>query len=327
MTRGRTTIGVLIGDGASILEVAVAPRVFEIDHGPRGGPTFELLTAGERPGPLATTGGIALHAPHPLAALDRAGVVIVPGWRRPGGPPVAAPVLASLRRAYEEGATVVGLCLGAFVLAEAGLLDGRRATTHWVCLPEFAARFPRVDVVHDALFVDEGPVITSAGSAAGLDACLHLLRREHGPAVANATARALVVAPQRAGGQAQFVEQPVPPMADDDPITTAMRYALEHLDDTGLDIDRLAAAARLSRRSFDRRFRETAGSSPLQWLLHQRVLRAQHVLSTTDLPMNAVARASGFTDGVAMRPHFRRMVGVPPQSYRDSFRTPEPHTP
>ncbi|MFG1993328.1 GlxA family transcriptional regulator [Actinoplanes sp. NPDC048988] len=324
MTRDATTIGVLIGDGASILEVAVAPRVFEIDHGPRGGPTFELLTAGERPGPLATTGGITMSAPHPLAALDRAGVVIVPGWRRPGGPPIAAPVRKTLVRAYDEGATVVGLCLGAFVLAEAGLLDGRRATTHWVCLREFTERFPKVEVVHDALFVDEGRVITSAGSAAGLDACLHLLRRDHGTAVANATARALVVAPQRAGGQAQFVERPVPAFGHDDPVTAAMRYALEHLDDTALDIDRLAATAHLSRRSFDRRFREAAGCSPLQWLLHQRVLRAQHVLSTTDLPMNAVARASGFTDGVAMRPHFRRLVGVPPQSYRESFRAGPP---
>ncbi|MEV4348148.1 helix-turn-helix domain-containing protein [Actinoplanes sp. NPDC049596] len=324
MTRDPATIGVLIGDGATILEVAVAPRVFEIDHGPRGGPTFELVTAGEHPGPLTTTGGITLTAPHPLAALDRAGTVIIPGWRRPGGPPVAEPVLAALRRAYDEGATVVGLCLGAFVLAEAGLLDGRRATTHWVCLPEFAERFPKVEVVPDALFVDEGAVVTSAGSAAGLDACLHLLRREYGPAVANATARALVVAPQRAGGQAQFVERPVPAMAGADPVTTAMRYALEHLEDTALDIDRLAAAARLSRRSFDRRFRETAGCSPLQWLLHQRVLRAQQILSTTDLPMNAVARASGFTDGVTLRPHFRRLVGVPPQTYRAGFRPTAP---
>ena len=321
MTRNPYTIGVVIGDGAPILEVAVAPRVFGIDHSARGGPRFDLRTAGEHAGPLGTTAGIAISAPHPLAALDEAGVVVVPGWRLPGGPPTAPKVLALLRRAHDDGATVVGLCMGAFVLAEAGLLDGRRATTHWHLLREFADRFPAVEVVPDALFVDEGAIVTSAGSAAGLDACLHLLRREHGPETANAAARALVVAPQRAGGQAQFVEQPVPPLGAGDTVTTAMRYALEHLDDRTLDVARLAATAALSRRSFDRRFRAAAGCSPLQWLLHQRVLRAQQILSTTDLPIDTVARASGFADGVTLRPHFRRIVGVPPQTYRASFRT------
>ena len=320
MTRSPYTVGVLIGDGAAILEVAVAPRVFGFDHSGRGGPRFVLRTAGEHEGPLATTGGIAISAPDPLAALDEAGVVVIPGWRPPGGPPVAPEVLGLLRRAHADGATVVGLCLGAFVLAEAGLLDGRRATTHWQFLDAFADRFPAVRVVPDALFVDEGALVTSAGSAAGLDACLHLLRRDHGPETANATARALVVAPQRAGGQAQFVEQPVPRLGAGDTVTAAMRYALEHLDDRTLDVARLAAVARLSRRSFDRRFRGAAGCSPLQWLLHQRVLRAQELLSSTDVPIDAVARASGFTDGVALRPHFRRIVGVPPQAYRVSFR-------
>ncbi|MBU2665837.1 helix-turn-helix domain-containing protein [Actinoplanes bogorensis] len=321
MTRDATTVGIVVGDGAPILEVAVAPRVFEIDHSGRGGPRFRVRTTGERPGPLETSAGISLTAPLPLSALDEAGVVVIPGWRLPGGPPVAPEVLDAVRRAHAEGATLVGLCLGAFVLAEAGLLDGRRATTHWLKLAEFAASYPAVEVVEDALFVDEGEIVTSAGSAAGLDACLHLLRRDYGPEVANTTARALVVAPQRPGGQAQFVEQPVPPLDAGDTVTTAMRYALEHLDDPGLDIARLAAAANLSRRSFDRRFRDTAGCSALQWLLHQRVLRAQHILSTTGLPIDTVARACGFSDGVALRPHFRRVVGVPPQTYRASFST------
>ncbi|MFF5232527.1 GlxA family transcriptional regulator [Dactylosporangium sp. NPDC000521] len=316
MTRSATTVGVLIGDGAPMLEVAVAPRVFGVAA------VFDVRTAGEHPGPLSTTAGIALTAPHPLDDLDTAGVVVVPGWRVPGGAPVAPGILDRLRRAHDEGATVVGLCLGAFVLAEAGLLDGRRATTHWRHLPAFAARFPAVDVVEDALYVDEGTVVTSAGSAAGLDACLHLLRRDHGPALANAAARALVVAPQRAGGQAQFIERPVPRLRAGDAVSDAMRLALERLDDPALDIDRLAAAVHLSRRTFDRRFRETTGSSPLRWLLQQRVLRAQHVLTTTDLDIDAVARACGFTDGVALRPHFRRQVGVPPHAYRASFRTP-----
>lgn len=229
-------------------------------------------------------------------------------------------MLDLLRRAHAGGATVVGLCLGAFVLAEAGLLDGRRATTHWLCMGEFTAAYPAVEVLPDVLFVDEGTVVTSAGSAAGLDACLHLLRRDHGPEVANTAARALVVAPQRAGGQAQFIERPVPDPGGGEPVAAAMRHALEHLDDRELDVAALAGVAHLSRRSFDRHFRDAAGCSPLQWLLYQRILRAQQLLSATPLPIDAVARACGFSDGVAMRPHFRRVVGVPPQAYRVSFR-------
>ena len=314
MTRSPTTVGVLVGDDAPMLEVAVAPRVFSVDE------YFDVRVAGEHEGPLHTTGGITLSAPCPLSALDEAGLVIVPGWRLPGGAPVRPEILAVLRRAHDEGATVVGLCLGTFVLAEAGLLDGRRATTHWRYLAGLAREHPGIEVVDDALYVDEGTVVTSAGSAAGLDACLHLLRRDHGPRIANATARALVVAPHRAGGQTQFVEHPVPHLDTGDLVADAMRHALDHLADPALDVDRLAAAAHVSRRTFDRRFREAAGCSPLQWLLHQRVLHAQELLSMTTLTIDAVARASGFSDGVALRPHFRRLLGVSPQSYRAGFR-------
>ncbi|MET8153984.1 GlxA family transcriptional regulator [Actinoplanes sp. NPDC049668] len=317
MTRKPTVVGVIVGDNAPILEVAVAPRVFETNH---GGPEFDVRVTGEHDGPLRTTAGITITAPCPLEALEEAAIVIVPGWRTPGGAPTRPEILDLLRRAHGDGATVVGLCLGAFVLGEAGLLDGRRATTHWRCLDELRRRHPGIEVVDDALYVDEGSIVTSAGSAAGLDACLHLLRREHGPAVANAAARALVVAPHRAGGQTQFVDRPVPHLPAGDAVADAMRHALGHLDDPALDIGGLAAAAHVSRRTFDRRFREAAGCSPLQWLLHQRVLQAQDLLSSTALPIDAVARASGFADGVAMRPHFRRVVGVPPQSYRASFR-------
>ena len=319
MSRSRTTVGVLIGDGAPMLEVAIAPRVFGLDYSACGGPRFDVRTAGEHPGPLTSTAGITIMPPDPLAALDEAGLIIVPGWRPPSGPAVGPDILDLLRRAHQENATVVGLCVGAFVVAAAGLLDGRRATTHWRHLDEFADRFPAVEVVDDALFIDEGDVVTSAGSAAGLDACLHLLRREYGPDVASAAARALIVAPQRPGGQAQFVERPVPQVHTRDAVGAAMRYGLEHIDRPDLDVAELAAAAHVSRRTFDRQFRETTGSSPLQWLLHQRVLRAQHILSTSDLDIDAVARASGFANAVALRPHFRRVVGVPPHTYRASF--------
>lgn len=319
--RSPTTVGIVLGDGAPLLELAVPPRIFEVDLSRCGGPRFEVLTTAERPGPVRSSAGIELHAPYPLEVLDRAGVVVIPGWRVPDDPrPVAPELLAALRRAHDEGATVLGLCGGAFPLAEAGLLDGRRATTHWVTTAAFAERYPAVEVVHDVLYVDEGRIITSAGSAAGIDACLHFLRREYGAAAAGTAARSLVVAPHRAGGQAQFVEHPVPEVRGaSDPIGAAMDHALERLDDVDLDVDALAARAHLSRRTFDRRFRQQTGVSPLQWVLQQRILRAQHLLETTDLDVESVARRCGFAHAIAMRPHFRRLVGVPPQAYRASF--------
>jgi transcriptional regulator GlxA family with amidase domain len=319
--RAPTTVGVLFGQGVELLELAVPPRVFGIDLSSRGGPRFDVITAAERPGSVRTTGGIELVPTHPIGSLAAAGIVIVPGWRDPADQtPVAPEVLDALRDAYDEGAIVVGLCLGAFVLAGAGLLDGRSATTHWRHTDTLAARYPSANVVHDVLYVDEGRVITSAGSAAGIDACLHILRREHGAEAANAAARALVVAPHRAGGQAQFIEYPVPPVRDGDAVSDAMGYALNRLADAELDINSIAAHVHLSRRTFDRRFRTQTGVSPLQWLLQQRVLRAQHLLETTTLHIDAVARRCGFNDAVALRPHFRRLVGVPPQAYRASFR-------
>lgn len=318
-TRSATAVGVLLGAGAGLLELSVPPRVFGVDLSARGGPRFDVVTVAERPGPVATTAGIELHAPYPLSALATAGIVIVPGWRDPSCEPVAPEALDMVRAAYEEGAIVAGLCLGAFVLAEAGLLDCRRATTHWHYTDVLARRHPSTQVTHDVLYVDEGRIITSAGSAAGIDACLHLLRREYGVDAANAVARQMVVAPHRTGGQAQFIEYPVPESQQADLVGDAIDYALAHLDDAGLDIDALAARAHVSRRTFDRRFRQATGSSPLQWLLHQRVLRAQHLLERTTLNIDGVARRCGFADAVAFRPHFRRIVGVSPQAYRTTF--------
>lgn len=315
--RDPATVGVIIGDGAPLLELAVAPRVFSVDVTGVGGPAFELRLAPEHPGRQSTTGGLGLQAPHTLADLDAAGVVIVPGWR--SGPPEPAPeVLATVRQAHREGAVVVGLCLGTFVLAAAGLLDGRRATTHWAALDELRRRHPAVRTEPDALYVDEGTVLTSAGSAAGLDACLYLLRREHGSRVANHVARRLVVAPHRGGGQAQFVERPVPPTPHDG-VGDAMRAAQARLDDPDLDVAALAATAGMSRRTFDRRFRAAAGVSALRWLVDQRVLRAQELLAGSELDIDEVARRCGFSDATALRPHFRRVVGVAPRDYRSAF--------
>ena len=315
--RDPMTVAVLLFDRAPIFEAAGPISVFGIDRSDTGAPRFELLVVAAEPGPLATTGALRLEAPHTLDALRRAGTVVVPTWRDPAERP-PAPALQALRAAHADGATIAGLCLGAFVLAAAGLIDGRTAATHWLYAPTLAAAYPTVQVDPSVLYIDHGDVLTSAGTAAGIDACLHLIRRRHGARAATAVARRMVVPPHRAGGQAQYIQHPVPERASADPLIGVLDFALENLGGD-LSVDRLAARAHLSRRTFDRRFRRLTGTSSTQWLLIQRVLRAQQLLETTDLPVDAVAVNVGFSSAVALRPHFRRLVGVPPQAYRAHF--------
>lgn len=318
MPRDMATVAVLMFDGAPMFEMSVPISVFGTDRTASGAPGFDVLAVAAEAGTYTSTSGVRLRAPHGLDALDRAGIVVVPTWRDPQEAPPEPP-LEALRAAHADGALIVGLCMGAFVLAAGGLLDGRRAATHWFHAPALAARYPGVTVDSSVLFVDDGDVITSAGTSAGIDACLHVVRRTHGPRAATAIARRMVVAPQRSGGQAQFIDRPLPPEHDADGLGRVMSYALEHLGDQ-LDIDDLAARAHLSRRTFDRRFRALTGTSPLQWLLRQRVLRAQRLLEHTGLSVDAVARDVGLSAAVSLRPIFRRTVGVSPQAYRDTFR-------
>lgn len=313
----------MVGDGAGLLEVAAPTRVFDVDLSRLGVPRWDVRIVAGEPGPLVSTAGVRLDVPYGwddmptvLAAAD---IVIIPSWRLPGGTSPRPELLDSIRSAHHRGATIAGLCLGAFVVAATGLLTGRRATTHWVAADALRRQFPDLDVDADVLYVDDGDVLTSAGSAAGIDACLHLVRRRHGAVAANTVARSLVVAPHRAGGQAQYVERPVPQPRYGDPLADVMTHCVNHLADGDLDIGSLAARANMSRRTFDRQFRARTGSSPLSWLITQRVLHAQRLLETSALDIDAVASASGFGDGVSMRPHFRRVVGVAPQVYRRSF--------
>lgn len=319
--RDPRTVAVILGDDAPMLEAAVPTRVFGADVRSPGAAPFDVRVVSETPGPVTTSAGVRLTAPYALPAVADAGIVIVPGWRPPGGAPTGERVVSALQKAHAEGAIVVGLCLGAFVLAEAGLLQGLRATTHWHFTAELAASYPEVTVDGDVLYVDEGQILTSAGSAAGIDACLHLLRRLDGARAASEVARALVVAPHRNGGQQQFIEHAVPSPRADGGFGRTLERALVQLGDPVLDVDTMAGWALMSRRTFDRRFREATGCSALQWLLGQRVLHAQRLLEDSDLGVDAVAQRVGFADGVALRPHFRRVVGVAPQSYRESFRT------
>jgi transcriptional regulator GlxA family with amidase domain len=323
--RKATTIAVLICQNAPLFETSIPIGIFAVDRSAAGVPRFEVLPfrVGQDRQPLRTSAGLTIETPHGIEALERAGTVIVPTWSDPNLAPDPE-LLNGLRAAGAAGARIVGLCLGSFVLAAAGLLDGRRATTHWLCTAAMAERYPRIQVLSDVLYVEDGPVLTSAGSAAGIDACLQLIRRDHGAGVAGTVARRMVVPPHRAGGQAQYVATALETESisgqQGSPVLEAAAWVLTQLHNP-CRVDDLAARAHLSRRSFDRDFRKLTGTSPLTWLNHQRVLRAQQLLENSALSVDAVARAVGFGNAVTLRQHFRSQIGVAPQAYRAAFQT------
>ncbi|KAB7776162.1 helix-turn-helix domain-containing protein [Xanthomonas sp. LMG 12460] len=310
-------IAVVAFDRISPFHLAVPCQVFEA-RPDTDLPAFDLRVCSADPGPLRTDAGFAIQVQHGLEALNGADTVIVPSWRDAAEPAPAA-LRQALRRAHAAGAQVVGLCLGTFVLADAGLLDGRPATTHWAALARFAQRHPQVRLQPDVLYVDDGDVLTSAGTVAGIDCCLHLVRRRHGAAVANRIARRLVVAPHRQGGQAQYVEQPLPASRRDAQLGPTLDWMLQRLDQP-LRLDALAAHARMSRRSFTRQFRQVTGTTVVQWLAHQRLVRAQQLLERTDLPLERIAADCGFGSAGALRLQFTRDLGLPPSAYRRGFR-------
>ena len=261
---------------------------------------------------------MVLHAQAGLRALTSADTVVVPGYVKVLRPP-PAPVLASLRAAAARGARLVSICTGAFALAYAGLPDGRRATTHWDAAAQLADRFPSVRVDPKVLYLDEGDVLTSAGVAAGLDLCLHVVRCDHGATVAARIARHTVVAPHRHGEQAQFIEQPIPtPGHGATSLQATCDWALDRLHER-LELARLAQHAGVSPRTFARRFRAEIGTTPLQWVVAQRVVLARQLLERTDCPIEAVAHACGFSTAPHLRRHFTRATGTTPTAYRRAF--------
>lgn len=320
--RRREIVAVLLFSGGPIFESSIPLSVFGIDRQDAGVPRYRLLVCAGEDVPLRTTGGLELTAPYGLEALSRAGTVVVPAWRSITQPPPAA-ALDALRRAHEEGARIVGLCTGAFVLAAAGLLDGRPATTHWMYAPTLAKRYPSVHVDPRELFVDDGDILTSAGTAAGIDLCLHIVRTDHGADAAGALARRLVVPPRRSGGQERYLDRSLPEEIGADPLAEVVAWALEHLHEQ-FDVEALAGRAYMSRRTFDRRFRSLTGSAPLQWLITQRVLQAQRLLETSDYSVDEVAGRCGFRSPVALRGHFRRQLGSSPAAYRAAYRARRP---
>jgi AraC family transcriptional regulator, transcriptional activator FtrA len=302
----------LLPDGAAPFELGIVAEVFGLERPELDVPWwYELVVCTERPGVVPTTaGGFGLLVEHGLEALAEADTIIVPSWR---GEPSAA-VLRALRGSQ---ARIVSICSGVFLLAAAGLLAGREAATHWRYAATLAAEYPEVRVNAAVLYVDHGDVLTSAGSAAGIDLCLHIVRRDHGSAIANAVARRLVIPPHRDGGQAQLIEQPVPAQPAEDPIAGVMAWALERIAEP-LDLATLAGRAYMSVRTFSRRFRAATGVSPGRWLIEQRV-RASLALLEGGEPIEAVAARVGFGSAATYRHHFAAIMRTTPTAYRRAF--------
>ncbi len=309
---------VIAFDGISPFHLSVPCIVFRPDANHSKVPDFKLKVCAADPSPIQTNAGYAIHATHSFAALKDAGTVIVPSWHDTAALPPKA-LIDALRKAHQRGAKIVSFCLGAFVLAAAGLLDGRRATTHWKSAAELAERYPLIDVKPDVLYVDEGDIVTSAGCAAAIDCCLHLLRTEHGAEVANHIARRMVVSPFRQGGQAQFIEQPVFSSVTPDRISLLMDWMSQNLDVVHT-LDDLAERALMSRRTFTRRFRQMTGTTVGEWLLNQRLALSQRMLETTDKPIEIVAETAGFASPALFRRSFGQAFGIKPSAYRKEFR-------
>ncbi|MFD8150726.1 helix-turn-helix domain-containing protein [Streptomyces sp. NPDC059720] len=310
-----TTVALAVTDGMLHFELALACEVFGGSGTDTDGSWYRLRICGPR---AVRAGRFRLDPDAGLDRLARADTVIVPGWADVDLEPPAE-LVEAVRTAHAAGARVASLCTGAFVLAAAGLLDGRRATTHWAHTRELALRHPRVRVDPDVLYVDEGSVLTSAGKAAAMDLCLHLVRLDHGSSVANTLARRLVVPPHRDGGQAQFVTTPVPE-PDGHPLSGLLPWAARRLDQP-ITVEDMARRAGMSSRNLGRHFRAVMGTTPLRWLLTQRIRRAQELLETTDRTVDAVAAATGMGTATTLRRHFHRTVGVAPDAYRRTFRS------
>jgi AraC family transcriptional regulator, transcriptional activator FtrA len=312
----RHRVAALVFDGVAAFELGVVVEVFGLERPELDVPWYELTVCSGDPGPLASHGGFAVLPARGLDVLAEADTVVVPSWPRVGEP-VPAAVVDALLAAHRRGARLVSICSGAFVLAATGLLDGRRAATHWRYAGALRRLHPAIDVDEHVLYVDDGDVLTSAGSAAGIDLCLHVVRSDHGSEVANQVARRLVVAPHREGGQAQFIDRPIA-AAEDDRLGAAMEWALANLD-RPIAVADLAARAYMSVRTFTRRFRAAVGASPMAWLLEQRVKAAMALLESSEQPVEWVGAAVGFATPASFRRHFRRVAGVSPSQYRRAF--------
>lgn len=309
------SVVVVVDEGVATFELAIPCEVFGLDRTAQGLPAFDFTVCSVRPGPVRTSTGLQVLAPYGLDPLETADLILVPPCGTAYEPPPQ--VVEALHRAVDRGAMAASMCTGAFTLGRSGLLDGRRATTHWMYEELFARTFPEVEAVRDVLYVEDGPVATSAGTAAGIDLCLHLVRRAHGAAAANGIARRMVVPPHRDGGQAQFVESPVRPRPAET-LAPVLDWAAARLHED-LPVGRLAAQAAMSERTFARRFREETGTTPHQWVLLQRVALAESLLEGGGMGVDEVAHRCGFGSAAMLRHHFARLRRTTPTAYRRTF--------
>ncbi|MFI7275168.1 GlxA family transcriptional regulator [Streptomyces sp. NPDC049879] len=310
---GNHRVAVLVLDGAKPLDVGIPAQVFTR----RPSMPYEVRVCGAAPGPVTGGDGLSYHVAQGLEAFEDADTVFIPGYREPATTEPPAAVVAALLAAHARGTRLAAISTGAFALAATGLLDGKRATTHWHYTRALAARHPLVRVDENVLFVDEGDVLTSAGAASGIDLCLHLVRRDHGVGLSHHVARRLVAAPYRSGGQAQYVPRSVPePLGD--LFADTREWALAHLAEP-LTLETLARTARVSPRTFSRRFVEDTGCTPMQWVLRARVDLARELLERTDLGVEQIADRVGLGSGANLRLHFQRILGTSPTEYRQTF--------
>jgi len=308
---------VVVANGVTPFELGTACEVFGLERPELGVPWYDFKVCAAEPPPLRVITGFVLDTPYGLADAAEAETLIFPCWKGLDVP-VPPEVLDVVRHVHGRGGRIITICSGAFVPAQAGLLDGRPATTHWRYAKEFAAKYPTIDVRPDVLYVDDGQILTAAGTAAGIDVCLHVVRLDYGADIANQVARRMVVAAHRDGGQAQFVDQPVLTASGEDALGDALAWALRNLDDA-ITVDGLAARSGMSPRTFARRFRAIHGTTPYRWLLTQRLLLARRLLETTDEPVERVAERSGFGTAAALRVHFRQELSTSPLAYRRVF--------
>ncbi|MBW8880345.1 MAG: transcriptional regulator FtrA [Asticcacaulis sp.] len=307
---------VIAFDGMPLFEFSIAVELFGLERPEMGPDWYQFQVVGFDDGPARTTAGLTVMAPAPLEAIEDAGTVIIPGW--PMKKPVPEKLTQLLVRAYNRGARILTICSGVMVLAAAGLLCGRRATTHWQYTEHMRQHYPNIEIVPDVLYIDEGQIMTSAGSAAGIDLCLHLIRRDYGPEAANKVARRLVIPPHRDGGQAQYIERAVPTDYESKRLGPLLDYMRQNLDKEHRIPD-LARRAGMSERTFLRRFSEAAGTTPAKWLLRVRLNEARDHLEASDISVERIAERTGFGTTTNLRHHFREHLNTTPTAYRQTF--------
>lgn len=309
-------VAALLHEKVATFELGVVAEIFGLARPEVGADWYRLVTVAEEQRPLRATGGLMIYPEAGLEVLARAGTIVIPGWRTDGASPSPA-VKEALSAACDRGARLVSICSGAFLLAACGLLDGRNATTHWLYTHRLQTLHPDVKVDPNVLYVDEDPILTSAGSAAGVDLLLHIVRKDFGARAANEIARRMVMAPHRDGGQAQFIDRPVPMQASDrlGPLLESIRRR----PDEHWTIGRMARRIAMSRRTFIRRFHESTGMSPGEWVIAARLEVARFLLESSGAGLEEISQSSGFGNAAALRHHFRRRMGLTPTAYRNQF--------